>query len=80
MLDWVLANWGWLAGLVGPLGAGAIGTMTRAFVRRPRTTEEDSRGRFGHEALLSPPMERPAYSDRMAYVLAEMSALGQWSI
>ena len=31
-----------------------------------------------HEALLSPPMERPAYSDRMAYVLAEMSALAYY--
>ena len=79
LLDQVLPNWRWLTGLIGgPLGAGVIGTMIRAFVRRPRTTGQASRGRFRHEALLSPPMERPAYSDRMAYVLAEMSALAYY--
>ena len=79
LLDQALPNWRWLAGLIGgPLSAGVIGTMIRAFVRRPRTTGQASRGRFGHEALLSPPMDRPAYSDRLAYVLAEMSALAYY--
>ena len=77
LLDHVVSNW--LAELIaGPLGAGLVGTMIRAFVRRPKRTEQSSRGRFGHEMLLSPPMERPAYSDRMAYVLAEMSALAYY--
>ena len=70
-------HWPWLAGL-GPAAAGAVGTMIRAFVRRPKTTSEGSPARFQHRALLSPPMERPAYSDRMAYVLAEMSALAYY--
>ena len=78
LLDLALRNWPWLAALLGPPVAGAIGTMIRAFVRRPRTTGQESRGRFQHAELLSPPMARPAYSDRMAYVLAEMSALAYY--
>jgi hypothetical protein len=33
---------------------------------------------FADKKLLSPPMARPAYSDRMAYVLAEMSSLAYY--
>ena len=77
LLDRLVGHWPWLAAL-GPVAAGAIGTMIRAYVRRPKTTAERSSGRFQHGALLSPPMDRPAYSDRMAYVLAEMSALAYY--
>ena len=69
----------WAAAGVGSAGGvGAVGTIVRAIVRRPKTNGQESRGRFEREELLSPPMERPAYSDRMAYVLAEMSALAYY--
>lgn len=69
----------WAAAAVGGVGGvGAVGTIVRAIVRRPKTSGQETRGRFEHEELLSPPMERPAYSDRMAYVLAEMSALAYY--
>ena len=77
MVARLVDHWPWVAGLA-PLAAGAVGTMVRALVRRPKTRSEGSPGRFQHPALLSPPMERPAYSDRMAYVLAEMSALAYY--
>ena len=74
-----LAWWQWASAAIGGSGGvGAVGTMIRAYVRRPRTTGEESRGRFQHESLMSPPMDRPGYSDRMAYVLAEMSALAYY--
>lgn len=83
MIDYVQTVWEqvwpWLQGAAaGVGGAGAVGTIVRAIVRRPKTGVQESRGRFQHEELLSPPMERPAYSDRMAYVLAEMSALAYY--
>ena len=79
ILEQGLSWWHWVATSAGGLASlGAAGTMIRAFVRRPRTTGEETTGRFRHKALLSPPMARPAYSDRMAYVLAEMSALAYY--
>lgn len=51
-----------------------VATGIKAFLRRPGKTSQG--GAFFTDAdLLKPPMSRPAYSDRMAYVLAEMSAL-----
>ena len=46
-----------------------------AISRRPRSTPKDVDPYFSDAKLLSPPLTRPAYSDRMAYVLAEMSDL-----
>ena len=77
--DQVWPSLQWAAVGVGSAGGlGAVGTIVRAIVRRPKTNGQASRGRFQHEELLSPPMDRPAYSDRMAYVLAEMSALAYY--
>ena len=65
--------------LVGVLGTGVLGTGgllgVFAFRRRPRAQKGPPGAYFTHKKLLAPPMTRPAYSDRMAYVLAEMSAL-----
>ena len=65
--------WLYIAGgtaAVLPLLRGAVG----AYLRRPKSvTRLDSH--LSEQTLLSPPLARPAYSDRMAYVLAEMSDL-----
>ncbi len=54
--------------------AGLLATGINSFLRRPKKTSQG--GAFlTRSELLAPPMFRPAYSDRMAYVLAEMSAL-----
>ena len=46
-----------------------------AYARRPKSTVGDIGPYFTDKKLLAPPLARPAYSDRMAYVLAEMSDL-----
>jgi len=56
------------------MAAAVVATGVKAFLRRPKKTSQG--GTFLTKAdLLKPPMPRPAYSDRMAYLLAEMSAL-----
>lgn len=51
-----------------------VTTGIQGFLRRPKKTSQG--GAFlENEDLLKPPMARPAYSDRMAYVMAELSAL-----
>lgn len=52
-----------------------LGTILHAFRRRPKSLTASPGQYFADSKLLSPPMARPAYSDRMAYVLAEMSDL-----
>ena len=49
-----------------------------AYVRRPKSTTSEIGPYFTDKQLLSPPLTRPAYSDRMAYVLAEMSDLAYY--
>ena len=71
-MQWAVATIGFAG------GSGVVGTIVRAIVRRPKTNGQESKGRFQHEELSSPPMDWPAYSDRMAYVLAEMSALAYY--
>ena len=56
----------------------AVATAVRAYVRRPKSTARDTGPYFSEDGLLTPPLVRPAYSDRMAYVLAEMSALAYY--
>lgn len=58
----------------------AAASAVFAYVRRPRSAAPDTGAgaHFAAAALLSPPLERPAYSDRMAYILAEMSALAYY--
>ena len=52
-----------------------VGVAIHAFRRRPKSSPAPADGYFTDTKLLSPPLTRPAYSDRMAYVLAEMSDL-----
>jgi triacylglycerol lipase len=63
-----------LIGLVTAL----LGTGVFSFLRRPKKTSQGVRDYLTDDHLLTPPMERPAYSDRMAYVLAELSALAYY--
>lgn len=58
--------------------AGVIGTGIFSFIRRSKSSATDGGPYFTEATLLSPPLTRPAYSDRMAYVLAEMSALAYY--
>ncbi len=54
--------------------AALVMTGVKSYLRRPKKTSQG--GVFLTDSeLLEPPLSRPAYSDRMAYVLAEMSAL-----
>ena len=55
-----------------------VGTAIQAFRRRPKSQPPADNGYFTDEKLLSPPLPRPAYSDRMAYVLAEMADLAYY--
>ena len=58
--------------------AATVGTAIFAYIRRPKSSPTDTGPYFTEAALLSPPLTRPAYSDRMAYVLAEMSDLAYY--
>ena len=62
--------WPHVTGVVVP----AVATAIFAYIRRPKSTARDTGPYFTEAKLLTPPLVRPAYSDRMAYVLAEMSA------
>ena len=56
----------------------AVATAVFAHLRRPRSTARDTGPYFTEAGLMTPPLVRPAYSDRMAYVLAEMSDLAYY--
>ena len=58
--------------------AGGAGTAIFSFIRRPKSSLAETGPYFAEPALLAPPLTRPAYSDRMAYVLAEMSDLAYY--
>ena len=69
-----------IAGVVSAVVAAIASTGVFSFLRRPKKTSS-SQGEvkyFTDRKLLSQPMPRPAYSDRMAYVMAEMSALAYY--
>ncbi len=55
-----------------------LGSGLFSFLRRPNTDGKKDTNYLSDEKLLGPPTERPAYSDRMAYVLAELSALAYY--
>lgn len=60
-------------------GAGtAIGTIIFTYIRRPKSSTSESGPYFTDAKFLSPPLVRPAYSDRMAYVLSEMASLAYY--
>ena len=66
--------WPHVTGVVVP----AVATAIFAHIRRPKTAARDTGPYFTEAKLLTPPLVRPAYSDRMAYVLAEMSDLAYY--
>lgn len=76
-IGWLRENWPQYVGLGAP-AASAIGTAIFAFLRRPKSTSSTDGAYFTEADLLKPPLTRPAYSDRMAYVLAEMSELAYY--
>ncbi len=53
----------------------AVSTAILTYVRRPKSPAAGRHGFLSRSELLRPPLRRPAYSDRMAYVMAEMSDL-----
>ena len=65
----------WLSSIIASIGSGIIGTGIFSFLRRPKPSEQKTSQYFEDSNLLTPPTKRPAYSDRMAYVMAEMSDL-----
>ncbi len=71
VLEFAGAYWPYFVALAVP----AVGTAIHAYLRRPKSSPPAIGRYFTDAKLLSPPMARPAYSDRMAYVLAEMSDL-----
>ncbi len=68
----------WSAAIVALLASGLAGTGIFSFLRRIKSSSKDIEQYFSDAKLLSPPMQRPAYSDRMAYVLAEMADLAYY--
>lgn len=64
-----------LSPLIGAVASGVLGTGIFSFLRRPQSSQQKINKYFKSSNLLTPPIKRPAYSDRMAYVLAEMSDL-----
>lgn len=75
--DIVTDYWLYISGLVVTIVGGA-GTAIFAFIRRPKSSTIEPGPYFVESTLLSPPLTRPAYSDRMAYVLAEMASLAYY--
>ena len=64
-----------LSTVIVAMTSGAIGTGVFSFLRRPKSSQPETDTYFNNSELLAPPIKRPAYSDRMAHVLAEMSDL-----
>lgn len=80
LLDLVLAFLGdyWPHVTVAGVGIPAIATAVRTFVRHPKSSAATAGDFLSARGLLLPPLERPAYSDRMAYVLAELADLAYY--
>jgi triacylglycerol lipase len=70
----VSANFGFTTVIVAIM-TWVIGSGVFAFTRRLKTQHELFTGLFQETRLLTPPAARPAYSDRTAYLLAELSEL-----
>jgi triacylglycerol lipase len=68
----------WFSLLITTVASAIAGTGIFSFLRRTQTPRKDGGAYFTEGKLLSPPMARPAYSDRMAYVLAEISDLAYY--
>jgi len=87
-MDFLMTQWDSLMTLVkgNPWNSATIaavistiaGSGILSFLRRPKSASQGEAKYFADGKLLTPPTRRPAYSDRMAYVLAEMSALAYY--
>lgn len=69
----LISNYPWISAAAAALVSGVGATGIFSFLRRVKSAAPVSGAYFRDDRLLSPPHKRPAYSDRMAYVLAEMS-------
>ncbi|MFT5503090.1 MAG: triacylglycerol lipase [Gammaproteobacteria bacterium] len=86
LLSYVTESYNWIennkeiTALIGLVSSGLAGTGLFSFLRRLKPDEDTNKlgEYFTDRELLSPPLRRPAYSDRMAYVLAEMSELAYY--
>ena len=74
--DLVVNYWLYIAG--SPVVLVLLRAGTLAISRRPKSEPKEPGPYFSDTKLLSPPNSRPAYSDRMAYLLAEMSDLAYY--
>ena len=73
--DFIVDYWPYISSVV---AVPAVSTAILAYLRRPKSSASKIGPFFTDRKLLSPPLTRPAYSDRMAYVLAEMSDLAYY--
>lgn len=64
-----------VASIIGAVVSSSIGTGIFSYLRRAKPAQQKTGQYFKDSTLLTPPTRRPAYSDRMAYVMAEMSDL-----
>lgn len=78
MLASFVGKYPWFSLMTFVVSIGIAGTAAFAFSRRLRKPGKAHEQYFTDTKLLSPPMKRPAYSDRMAYVLSEMSDLAYY--
>lgn len=74
--NFVTTYWPYLAGLAA--ATPMAGTAIFAYLRRPKSAAAKRHAYLARNELLRPPLRRPAYSDRMAYVLAEMADLAYY--
>ncbi len=70
-------HWPLISGIAGVAGP-AVAAFVFTHIRRPKSTAHDVGPYFTEAKLMTPAHMRPAYSDRMAYVLAEMSDLAYY--
>ncbi|MDJ0818804.1 MAG: lipase family protein [Desulfobacterales bacterium] len=75
--NFITENWD-LSAIVASVVSFIAGSGIFSFLRRPKNIGQGDVAYFTDESLLQQPKERPAYSDRTAFVLAEMSALAYW--
>ena len=80
VVEWVSQN-KVVTSMLGAVFASISGTGIFAYLRLPKA-KEASQGKyeyFTQTNLMNQPSTRPAYSDRTAYVMAEMSALAYFN-
>ena len=73
----VAEYWPQISGISAVAVAG-VSTAIFSYIRRPKSSTTENSSYFTDTGLLTPPLARPAYSDRMAYVLSEMASLAYY--